>query len=50
MIHNRIHRARSLRGLSMEALASSLGDISKQGLNKFKNPDGHFKFSHPFSP
>jgi len=36
MIHDRIHRARVLRGLSMEALALSLGDISKQGLSKFE--------------
>ena len=36
MIHERIHRARLLRGLSMEALAASLGDISKQGLSKFE--------------
>ena len=35
MIHDRIHRARMLRGLSLEALAHSLGDISKQALNKF---------------
>jgi Zn-dependent peptidase ImmA (M78 family)/DNA-binding XRE family transcriptional regulator len=36
MIHDRIHRARMLRGLSLEALANSLGDISKQALNKFE--------------
>ncbi|HMW22594.1 MAG TPA: XRE family transcriptional regulator [Burkholderiaceae bacterium] len=36
MIHERIRRARLLRGLSLEALARSLGDISKQGLSKFE--------------
>jgi len=36
MIHDRIRRARLLRGLSLEALAQSLGDISKQGLSKFE--------------
>ena len=36
MIHDRIHRARMLKGLSLEALAQSMGDISKQGLNKFE--------------
>lgn len=36
MIHDRIRRARVLRGLSLEALAQSLGDISKQGLSKFE--------------
>jgi Zn-dependent peptidase ImmA (M78 family)/transcriptional regulator with XRE-family HTH domain len=36
MIHDRIRRARLLRGLSLEALAQSLGDISKQALNKFE--------------
>lgn len=39
MIHHRIHRARMLRGLSLEALAHSLGDISKQALNKFEKGD-----------
>ena len=39
MIHDRIHRARMLRGLSLEALANSLGDISKQALNKFEKGD-----------
>ena len=39
MIHERIHRARMLRGLSLEALAHSLGDISKQALNKFEKGD-----------
>jgi len=36
MIHDRIRRARLLRGLSLEALAQSLGDISKQALGKFE--------------
>lgn len=36
MIHDRIRRARSLRGLSLEALAQSLGDISKQALSKYE--------------
>lgn len=36
MIHDRIHRARLLRGLSLEALAQRLGDISKQALGKFE--------------
>jgi len=39
MIHHRIHRARMLRGLSLEALANHLGDISKQALNKFEKGD-----------
>jgi Zn-dependent peptidase ImmA (M78 family)/DNA-binding XRE family transcriptional regulator len=36
MIHDRIRRARVLRGLSLEALAQQLGDITKQGLSKFE--------------
>ncbi|GHD01451.1 DNA-binding protein [Pseudorhodoferax aquiterrae] len=36
MIHDRMRRARVLRGLSLEALAQRLGDISKQALNKFE--------------
>ncbi|HEY4080656.1 MAG TPA: XRE family transcriptional regulator [Burkholderiaceae bacterium] len=36
MIHDRIRRARVLRGMSLDALAQSLGDISKQGLSKFE--------------
>lgn len=36
MIHERIRRARLLRGLSLEALAQRLGDISKQALSKFE--------------
>lgn len=39
MIHDRIHRARMLRGLTLEALAKSLGDISKQALSKFEKGD-----------
>lgn len=39
MIHDRIRRARLLRGLSLEAVAQSLGDISKQGLSKFEKGD-----------
>lgn len=36
MIHDRIRRARVLRGLSLEAVAQTLGDISKQALSKFE--------------
>lgn len=36
MIHDRIRRARLLRGLSLDAVAQRVGDISKQGLNKFE--------------
>lgn len=36
MIHERIRRARVLRGLSLAAVAQRLGDISKQGLSKFE--------------
>ncbi|MDQ3058921.1 MAG: XRE family transcriptional regulator [Pseudomonadota bacterium] len=36
MIHDRIRRARVLRGLSLQALAQSLGDITKQALSKFE--------------
>lgn len=36
MIHDRIRRARVLRGLSLEAVAQSLGDISKQALSKYE--------------
>lgn len=36
MISDRIQRARLLRGLSLEALAQRLGDITKQALNKFE--------------
>ena len=37
MIHDRIRRARILRGLSLQDLAVRLGDISKQGLSKFES-------------
>ena len=36
MIHDRIRRARLLRGLSLEALSQRLGDITKQGLSKLE--------------
>lgn len=36
MMHSRIRRARVLKGLSLEALAHRLGDISKQALSKFE--------------
>ena len=36
MIHDRIRRARHLQGISLEDLAQRLGNISKQGLNKFE--------------
>lgn len=36
MIHDRIRRARLLRGLSLESVAQSLGDISKQALSKYE--------------
>ncbi len=36
MIHERIRRARLLRGLSLEEVAQRLGDISKQALSKFE--------------
>ncbi|RAM65652.1 zinc peptidase [Herbaspirillum rubrisubalbicans] len=39
MISNRIQRARLLRGLSLEALAQLMGDISKQALSKFEKGD-----------
>jgi transcriptional regulator with XRE-family HTH domain len=39
MIHDRIRRARLLRGLTLDALAQQLGDISKQALSKFEK--GH---------
>ncbi|MTV37029.1 helix-turn-helix domain-containing protein [Duganella radicis] len=35
-IHERIRRARISRGLTLEALAQELGDITKQGLSKFE--------------
>ncbi|NWD69271.1 ImmA/IrrE family metallo-endopeptidase [Pseudomonas gingeri] len=36
MINDRIRRARLLRGMSLEALALQLGDISKQALSKYE--------------
>ena len=36
MIHDRIRRARVLRGLSLDGLAQRLGDITKQGLSKYE--------------
>jgi Zn-dependent peptidase ImmA (M78 family)/DNA-binding XRE family transcriptional regulator len=36
MISDRIHRARLLRGLTLEALAQRMGDITKQALSKFE--------------
>lgn len=36
MIHDRIRRARLLRGMSLEALAQQIGDITKQGLSKLE--------------
>ncbi|HGM8359619.1 XRE family transcriptional regulator [Pseudomonas aeruginosa] len=36
MIHDRIRRARLLRGMSLEALSQALGDITKQGLSKLE--------------
>ncbi|OPA96803.1 zinc peptidase [Pseudomonas fluorescens] len=36
MINDRIRRARLLRGMSLEALALRLGDITKQGLSKYE--------------
>jgi Zn-dependent peptidase ImmA (M78 family)/DNA-binding XRE family transcriptional regulator len=35
-IHERIRRARVSRGLTLDALAQELGDISKQGLSKYE--------------
>lgn len=36
MIHERIRRARLLRGLSLQELADAMGDITKQALSKFE--------------
>lgn len=36
MMHDRIRRARVLRGMSLDDLAQRLGDITKQGLSKFE--------------
>ena len=37
MIHDRIRRARVLKGYTLEELAQRIGDISKQALSKFEN-------------
>jgi Zn-dependent peptidase ImmA (M78 family)/transcriptional regulator with XRE-family HTH domain len=37
MIHDRIRRARVLKGYSLEALAQRIGDISKQALSKLES-------------
>lgn len=37
MIQDRIRRARVLKGLTLDALAQQIGDISKQALSKFEN-------------
>lgn len=39
MIHDRIRRARLLRGLTLDAVAQRVGDITKQGLSKFEKGD-----------
>lgn len=39
MIHDRIRRVRVLRGLTLDALAQQLGDITKQALSKFEKGD-----------
>lgn len=36
MLHDRIRRARVLKGLTLEFVAQGLGDISKQALSKFE--------------
>lgn len=37
MISDRIRRARTLKGMSLQEVANSLGDISKQALSKYEN-------------
>lgn len=39
MIHDRLRRARVLKGLSLEDLAQAVGDITKQALSKFERGD-----------
>lgn len=39
MIHDRLRRARVLKGLSLDDLAQAVGDISKQALSKFERGD-----------
>ena len=36
MLHERIRRARILRGMSLQDLADAIGDISKQALSKYE--------------
>ena len=36
MLHDRLHRARVLKGLSLQQVADLLGDISKQALSKYE--------------
>ena len=36
MLHDRIRRARTLKGLSLQQLADAIGDISKQALSKYE--------------
>ncbi|CAO1661404.1 MULTISPECIES: helix-turn-helix domain-containing protein [Vreelandella] len=36
MLHDRIRRARILKGLSLQQLADAIGDISKQALSKYE--------------
>lgn len=36
MLHERIRRARILRGMSLQGLADAIGDISKQALSKYE--------------
>ncbi|MDH0863153.1 XRE family transcriptional regulator [Mitsuaria sp. GD03876] len=39
MIHDRLRRARVLKGLSLDELAQAVGDITKQALSKFERGD-----------
>jgi Zn-dependent peptidase ImmA (M78 family)/transcriptional regulator with XRE-family HTH domain len=39
MIHDRLRRARVLKGLSLDDLAQAVGDITKQALSKFERGD-----------
>ncbi|WP_280553112.1 XRE family transcriptional regulator [Halomonas sp. 25-S5] len=36
MLHERIRRARTLKGMSLQQLADAMGDITKQALSKFE--------------
>lgn len=40
MIHDRLRRARVLKGLSLDELAQAVGDITKQALSKFERGEG----------